>query len=389
MVKNVYVIIDGMAGSCGKGKVIGEFVKENDVRLAISNNMPNAGHTYISGNKERVFRTLPISSVSENTVLLLGSGTAIDMEVLEQEYEENKDILEGREIYAHPLIPLITEKHKAWERENIKSGSTFKGGGAAMCDRASRSGTSDLKFFKGYKNIKVLDNYHEFLMKFLNDPKALVLLEGSQGVDLSLHSSGHYPYVTSREISVAGMLSDSEISPKRLAKVIMVIRPFPIRISNKIYDGRKIYSGQYGTSEELSWMQINIGAFLKQYPTVITQEDIDYWYSFLEEDYTERTTVTKQKRRVFDLDRELLKKNIEINEPDILYLNFFQHLGFDYQELKGNERDIYIDRDQREYLSWLEDVTGVHIARLGTGADISEYIDMDDLYGKSLIRRRK
>ena len=391
MVRNVYTIIDGMAGSCGKGKVISEFTKENNVKLAISNNMPNAGHTAIIDGKKHIFRTLPVSSTSPNTVLLLGAGTAIDMAVLEQEYEENKELLEGREIYAHPLIPLISEKHKAWERENIKSGTTFKGGGTAMADRMVRSANSDLKFFKGYKNIKVLDSldYHKFVMKFLNDEKGLVLLEGSQGSDLSLHSSVHYPYVTSREVTVSRMLDDSEIAPGRLASSIMVIRPFPIRISNKIYDGSKIYSGPFGNGQELNWMKINIGAFLGIYPTEVTQKMINEWFGFLDFDYTEYTTVTNQKRRVFDIDLELLKKNVENNEPiSCIYLNFFQHLCSEYENQKGNEINFGIDDCHMSVVEMIENATGIPVRRLGTGAECGEYIDLENSYGESLVRKR-
>lgn len=391
MVRNVYTIIDGMAGSCGKGKAISEFVQENDVKLAISNNMPNAGHTAIIGDKKYVFRTLPVSSVSKNSVLLLGAGTGIDMEVLEQEYEENKELLEGREIYAHSLIPLINEKHKAWERKNIKSGSTYKGGGAAMADRMARSAYSDLKYFKGYKNIKVLNSldYHRFVMKFLNDDSGKVLIEGSQGCDLALHSSGHHPYVTSREVSVSRMLEDSEIAPGRLADSIMVIRPFPIRISNKIYDGSKIYSGPIGTGVELNWMQINVGAFLGIHPTQVTQKDINEWFGFLDFDYTEYTTVTRQKRRVFDIDLDLLAKNVENNMPiSCIYLNFFEHLCSEYEGIKGNEIDCCIDDYHMTVVEMIERATGVPVKRLGTDAECGAYIDMENAYGQSLVRKR-
>ncbi len=46
MKRNVYAIIDGQAGSCGKGKVIGQFAINENVDVAITNCMPNAGHTF-------------------------------------------------------------------------------------------------------------------------------------------------------------------------------------------------------------------------------------------------------------------------------------------------------------------------------------------------------
>lgn len=213
-----------------------------------------------------------------------------------------------------------------------------------------------------------------------------ILLEGAQGCDLDINHSGHYPFVTSRQISVAQMLADSGISPMYLKEVIMVIRPFPIRISNEIYDGTHIFSGNYGKSNvELSWDQINIGAFLGQYPTIIEQEDIDE-YKDVYPNLTELTTVTKKPRRIFDIDIELLQKNIQINTPTQIYLNFFQQLDSNYQNTHGKytgSDNIYFDKYRKEYIAWLESELGVPITMLGTGPDLHHYIDRKP-YLKSL-----
>ena len=49
MIKNVISVIDGEAGSCGKAKVVGEIATDNTINLgaAITNCMPNAGHTFV------------------------------------------------------------------------------------------------------------------------------------------------------------------------------------------------------------------------------------------------------------------------------------------------------------------------------------------------------
>lgn len=128
----------------------------------------------------------------------------------------------------------------------------------------------ELKFFKEFKSIKADPDYQQKLIASLKEAKH-ALIEGSQGCYLDLNHSGHYTYVTSRQISVAQMCADSGISPMRLKEIIMVIRPFSIRISNTTNIGKKIYSGDYGHSEELTWDQINIGAFLGIYPTIIKE----------------------------------------------------------------------------------------------------------------------
>ncbi len=374
MERNVYAILDGQAGSCGKGKAIGQFALEKNVDVAIANAMTNAGHTFCSKGIKRVFRLTPVSSVNPNTILFIGPGAKIDMEVLEKEVEENKDILDGREIIVHPMVGLIEERHKKKEEEMLRSGSTFKGGGACLAELVMRD--PNLKFFKKYKNIKADPEYHNKLIECLKNAKK-VLLEGSQGCDLDSLHSGHYPYTTSRPVSVTQMLCESGISAMRLKETIMVIRPFPIRISNTTNIGKKIYSGDYGHSKELTWDQINIGAMLSQYPTTIDTDSIKSYKKLVTKDFTERTTVTKQIRRIFDIDIEQLRKNVEINTPTSLYLNFFQHLGEDYAGVNGDYEKIYMGKYQRNYIDWLETELNVPITILGTGANLTEYINRE------------
>ena len=99
-------------------------------------------------------------------------------------------------------------------------------------------------------------------------------------------------------------------------------------------------------------------------------------------DLSEQTTVTKMERRVFDLDIKKLINNCRINTPSSLYLNFFQHLSYDYKGLKSNYDDICFDKYLRVYLDWLEDETGIDVSNLGTGARNGERIKR-----KELIRR--
>ncbi len=376
MKKNVYAIIDGQAGSCGKGKVIGQFAINEKVDVAVSNCMPNAGHTFESNGVKRLFRNIPVSAVNPRTQLFIGSGSIIDMNVLEQEYEENKDILEGREIIVHPLVPLIEPRHIEKEKQHIKSGSTFKGCAACKSEKIMRD--SDLKFFKEYKNIKADTNYHRKFHDAINQAEK-VLVEGSQGCDLSLDNITHYPNVTSRVVSVSQMLSDSKIPPTRLNKAIMVVRSLPIRISNEIYDGSYMYSGDYGNSSELSWEQVSVGAYLGIPPSSV---DIDLIEEFFDVSpkLKELTSVTKKTRRIFEMDLNLLKENIEDNDPAELYLNFFEYQDYNLRGISGiysgySNEDIYLNKNLRNYLDYLEDELNVPITMLGTGADFTHYID--------------
>lgn len=269
MVKNVISVIDGEAGSCGKAKVVGEIATDKSVKLgaAVTNCMPNAGHTFVDENGDAtIFRNIPVSSVNPNTELFIGPGSAIDMDVFSKEYSDASKYLGDRKIYVHEMVPLIEDRHKQIEREKIKSGSTFKGCGAVTQEKVIRD--KKLKFFKDFKNAVVCSNdeWLERLYKHLDKDDEYVMLEGAQGCDLDLNHSGNYPYVTSRNVSTAQLLADSGISPLRLLQTIMVIRPFPIRISNITKSGDIIYTGGYGTGQELTWTQINLASMFNSYP---------------------------------------------------------------------------------------------------------------------------
>ncbi len=269
MIKNVISVIDGEAGSCGKAKVIGEIATDESIKLgaSVTNCMPNAGHTFVDEKGiATIFRNIPVSSVNPDTELFIGPGSAIDMEVFKEEYEQVRKYLGDRKIYVHEMVPLIDERHKQYEREHIKSGSTFKGCGAVTQEKVIRD--KKLEFFKLFENAVVCSNneWLERLYSHLDNPSEYVILEGAQGCDLDLNHSGNYPFVTSRNVSTSQLLADSGISPERLLQTIMVIRPFPIRISNITKAGEFIYTGGYGKGEELTWTQINLASMYGNYP---------------------------------------------------------------------------------------------------------------------------
>ena len=450
MNKNVISVIDGEAGSCGKAKVIGEIATDNTINLgaSITNCMPNAGHTFVDerGNKH-VFRNIPVSVVNPNVKLFIGPGSAIDMDIFKDEYSKVEHLLGDRKIYVHEMVPLIEQKHKQYEKEHLKSGSTFKGCGAVSKDKLMRD--PNLRFFETYKSAIRCTNeeWMNLLYDELDKDNTYVMLEGAQGCDLSLNHSNNYPYVTSRNVSTAQLLADSGISPERLLETIMVIRPFPIRISNITSSGDYIYSGRIGCGAELTWTQVNIAADQGSYPFegdvdlynnnltknkirkllsrsdeialkqvlgnnyrniriedikliqvlelerlyykrkgISTYEsDIIYYdnpHDFFITDLSEQTTVTKMERRIFDLDIKQLNNNIRINSPYGLYLNFFQHLAFEYENESGNFSDFYFNKYIRNYIDWLEYKTKTDILALGTGARNKKRI-----LRESLIRR--
>lgn len=272
---NITIVLDGQAGSCGKGKICGYIAQKDNIEISTNNWSSNAGHTYVSDNgKKLIVSHLPMAMINSNTKLCINAGAIITPEILENELIKYKDIIGNRKIYIHPRAMIIKEKHREEEKQKIKSGSTFKGCGAALSEKIMR--LPEVELTKDYYN-----NFSDYTKSkieivdtsiILNQSQNSVLVEGSQGSDLDINYGLDYPNVTSRQCSASQLIADAGISPFKVKDIIMIIRPYPIRISNKTNIGFDIYSGDYAGSKELTWEEIqkrcNSNIKLQEYTTV-------------------------------------------------------------------------------------------------------------------------
>ena len=84
------------------------------------------------------------------------------------------------------------------------------------------------------------------------------------------------------------------------------------------------------------------------------------------------TTVTKKMRRVFEPNWDRLKYVTKLNRPTEIALNFAQYI--DYNILGKTSVDD-ITPKVWEFIRKVEDVTGVPVTMIGTGAKEGEIID--------------
>ena len=357
MSKNVTIVIDGQAGSCGKGKICGYIAQKDNIEISTNNWASNAGHTYVENdNTKIVVSHLPIAILNSNTKLCINAGAIITPEILEEELKKYKEIIGERKIYIHPRAMIIKQKHREEEKEKIKSGSTFKGCGAALAEKIMR--LSEVELVKDYYNkfseyakskIEIADT-----SVILNTSDMSILVEGAQGADLDINYGLDYPNVTSRQCNCSQLIADAGISPFSVKDVIMVIRPYPIRISNKTNIGIDIYSGDYSGSKEISWGEIQnrcgCNVNLEEY-----------------------TTVTKKVRRVFEMNWERLKYNVMINKPTQIALNFAQYI--DWNAYRCNDYND-LPTKVKEFICKIEEITNVPVTIIGTGERNCDIIDL-------------
>lgn len=380
----VTVVLDSMAGSCGKGKFVGYLSQSDHMDVAIDNFMSNAGHTYVDDKYDRVMtQHLPTSIVQKECVLCIGPGAAITPSILFNEIIHYNDIIGDRQIYVHPRAMVILQRHAEKEKELIRSGSTFKGCGVAQAEKVMRvpgimlfgewystvdwsnmpieygdcedGYTMSTKQIQSILNHIVVTDTMPMLNEYI-DSGYNVMVEGSQGCDLDINYGLDYPYTTSRQCHAGQLLADCGISPRLVTDIVMIMRPYPIRISNTTNIGLNISSGDYDGAREITWDEVKrrCGA----------PKDVQLG---------EQTTVTKKTRRVFEMNWERFQYVCKLNRPTCIALNFAQYL--DYNAI-GCKRYSDLPKKVREFIDNVEDIAGVKVGLIGTGAMNNEIIDV-------------
>ncbi len=309
------VVVGGQLGSEGKGAVTAylssrEQNQRNDTQgnqgnqydvIAVRVAGPNAGHTVIGRcppsctsqdeldhhpmNHPWRLRSVPVAAVSNpDAQLIIAAGSEIEPEVLREEIDEldaaGYDASRRLIIDVHATI--LEDKHKQLEQAiglTERLGSTAKGIGAARSARVMRDAVLVRNTPNGFLPGDRIDTA-QYLQSMLNDPNTHILIEGTQGYGLGLHTQ-FYPYTTSSDCRAIDFLAMAGISPWVRDdvdfRVWVVFRTSPIRVA-----------GNSGPLEgETTWEQLG------QTP--------------------ELTTVTKKVRRVGSWDPLLARKAVRAN----------------------------------------------------------------------------
>jgi len=294
------IIIDGQFGSTGKGLASSYVASTNHVDVAITDSSPNAGHTFYYHNKKYVVKHLPVTGIiHERCQIYLCPGSIINPKILLKEIKDYD--IDPNRVTIHPRAAIVTDEDIKKE-SNINSSvtkiaSTQSGVGAALERKINRSAklAGDIPELKRF--------IWESSLHYFLDNDCTLLMEVPQGFDLSISSGYSYPHCTSREITVSAALSDAQIHPKYLGKVLVCLRTYPIRVGNITHNFIEVgNSGPfYPDSKEVNWDIIGVTP--------------------------ERTTVTDRVRRVATFSMMQYYKMLEQLQPDYILLNFANYMS--------------------------------------------------------------
>ncbi|MDR4505726.1 MAG: adenylosuccinate synthase [Candidatus Scalindua sp.] len=289
-------------GDEGKGKIIDVLAKEYDI-IARYQGGGNAGHTLVIHNEKFIFHLIPSGILHSGKKCVIGNGVVIDPGLLLHEIEEltKRDTGEIGNLFisdrAHVVFPyhkkldLLIEKQKG----DLMIGTTGRGIGPCYTDKIARTGIRITELYhkeyfkeklkktiaeknKLFVNVynaeptsweevyKEYSGYAERLRPFVCDTLELmadaarknekILFEGAQGTLLDV-DFGTYPFATSSNAGVSGVLSGLGVPPQRIHKVFGVMKaystrvgsgPFPTEIEGAEGEYIRTKGGEYGAT---------------------------------------------------------------------------------------------------------------------------------------------
>lgn len=293
------VVLGTFFGDEGKGKIIDYLSDTADVSIRCTGGN-NAGHSVWVGDKQFAFHLIPSGILHENVAAVIGNGVVIDPKVLIGEIEELQSAgMSCDNLYISDKAHVIMPYHIAMDglleeaRGAGKIGTTKRGIGPTYCDKFERSGIrmEDLisnhfaslvrrnvdaknKIFEAYgyptfdaeEIIKEYTTYADKLRKYVTDTVVFihtaleegkkVICEGAQATLLDI-DFGSYPYVTSSNPTIGGIITGSGLSARDIGEVYGVLKAYSSRVgdgpymteqNNEVGDTIRELGHEYGTT---------------------------------------------------------------------------------------------------------------------------------------------
>ena len=422
------VLLGAQWGDEGKGKatdLLGDRV-DYVVRYQGGN---NAGHTVVIGDQKYALHLLPSGILSPNVIPVIGNGVVIDPAVLLTEIKGlNERGIDTSKLKISTNAHLITPYHRTIDKVSerflgkSKIGTTGRGIGPAYADKINRIGirVQDLfdpsilrqkieaalhdknqiliKVFnrKGITVDEVLDEYlgyAQILKPYVADTALLldqalksgknVLLEGSQGTLLDV-DHGTYPFVTSSNPTAGGASTGSGIGPTKITRVIGILKayttrvgsgPFPTELFDADGDALRKIGGEVGVTtgrnRRCGWFDAPIARY-----AVRVNGLTDFFLTKLD-------VLTGWEKIPVCVAYEV--DGVRIEELPASQTDF-HHAKPIYEYLPGWKENISkaksvedLPNNAKEYVKFLEKVSGAPISAIGVGPGRDETIVVRDL----------
>ena len=416
------VVIGCFYGDEGKGKVIDYLATDADYAVRATGG-DNAGHTIKVNGVKYAMHLIPSGMLSGKTYGVIGNGVVLNPEVLLEEIDNLKEHGYDVDKYlkisekAHVIFPYHRMLDMALEanRKSNKIGTTGKGIGPTYCDKFERSGIrmedlyapnfkekleemtasrlALLKFYDPETDYEAKVNFEEIyatyseyaqklkpyvcdtitmLHKALEDDKKVVC-EGAQATLLDI-DFGSYPFVTSSNPTIGGIITGTGLSASDIGNVYGVIKAYSSRVGEGPYvtelldevgDRIRELGHEYGTTtgrpRRCGWLDLVTLKYAKRVNglTGLSVNHLD--------------TIGK-----FDKIKVCVGYDVNgtVTEDFTTNLNVLNNAKPVYEELDGGWDNISgcktfeeLPENAQKYIAFIEKYIGVPVKFIGTGAE--------------------
>ena len=422
------VLVGAQWGDEGKGKATDQLSGQVDDVVKF-NGGNNAGHTVVIGEDTYALHLLPSGILSPGCTPVIGNGVVVDLSVLFEEI----DALQARGVDcsklrlsadAHLIAPYNCTLDKVAERflGKRKIGTTGRGIGPTYADKMNRIGirVQDL-FDEGILRQKVeaaLDMKNQVLVKVYNrkavtadevvaellsyverlrpmvvdtslllnralDRGDTVLLEGGQATLLDV-DHGTYPFVTSSSATAGGACTGSGIGPRRIDKVIAVVKayttrvgegPFPTELLDADGEALRAHGHEFGTTtgrpRRCGWYDAVIARYAARVngvtDFVLTKLDVLTGW-----DTIPVCVAYEVEGKRFD---EMPMTQTDFHHAQPVY----EHLAGWTEDITGARTFADLPATAQAYVRRLEELSGAPFASIGVGPDREQTLELRSL----------
>jgi adenylosuccinate synthase len=300
-------------GDEGKGKLVDVLAKQYDI-VARAQGGSNAGHTiYDDAGNKYALHLVPSGILNAGTRCVIGNGVVVHLPSLMEEIDEltTRGIVDAKErIILSDRAHLLFDLHKEidglqeGDMQDKKIGTTKRGNGPAYASKATRNGlrvcdlrcagvfeeklqrlvtdaqkrwgdslstdvSSEVARYANLSNtfLPMVADTVDYMNTAVEDGKR-VLVEGANGTMLDL-DFGTYPFVTSSNPSIGGVVTGLGLAPNKYGAIIGVAKaystrvgsgPYPTEIHGQLADNLRRVGAEYGTTtgrpRRVGWLDL-------------------------------------------------------------------------------------------------------------------------------------
>lgn len=414
-------------GDEGKGKIVDLITPAFSV-VARYQGGHNAGHTVFVNGRKFVLHLIPSGILHEGVTCLIGNGVVLDPKALFKELDELE--AEGVETAgrlvvsdrAHLILPYHRDLEQAGEQQrgSQRIGTTLRGIGPAYEDKSSRRGirVSDLSdpdfeemlqesiranvyrrnMIVGDESLDWKGVYEGMLESWsrlrplVGDVSTIlderirsgsrVLFEGAQGTMLDV-DHGTYPFVSSSNGTVGGVCAGLGVAPQVIGGVLGITKayttrvgsgPFPTELTGTFGEMLRESGAEYGAStgrpRRCGWFDAVVVRHAARLNglNAIALTKLDVLDGVSEINICTKYICGQEVLTEFPASGSRAKKCT----PDYETVRGWSH------PVAGIRSYEELPKEAQQYIEKLEEVVGVPVALVSTGADRNDTIIRED-----------